>query len=69
LGSRVTVFDNESVIRSLYGGVKEVHERHRHRYEVNPSYVSQLEGKGLRFVGKDEKGERMGILELKGITD
>jgi CTP synthase len=31
---------------------------------VNPAYVSQLESKGLRFIGKDERGERMIILEL-----
>ena len=40
-------------------------ERHRHRYEVNPAYVDQLTAKGLSFVGKDDKGERMEILELK----
>ncbi len=41
-------------------------ERHRHRYEVNPTMVEQLEAKGLRFVGKDETGERMEIVELTG---
>ena len=41
-------------------------ERHRHRYEVNPNMVSDLEDRGLRFVGKDESGQRMEIVELKG---
>ena len=41
-------------------------ERHRHRYEVNPNLVPDLEEKGLRFVGKDESGQRMEIVELKG---
>ena len=41
-------------------------ERHRHRYEVNPTMVEQLEAKGLRFVGKDETGQRMEIVELTG---
>ncbi len=40
-------------------------ERHRHRYEVNPSYIPLLSTHGLHFVGKDDKGERMEILELK----
>ena len=42
-----------------------VDERHRHRYEVNPNMVSDLEDRGLRFVGKDESGQRMEIVELK----
>ena len=40
-------------------------ERHRHRFEVNPEYVEQLTAKGLHFVGKDDTGNRMEILELK----
>ena len=27
-------------------------ERHRHRYEVNPEFVEQIEKAGLQFVGK-----------------
>jgi len=41
-----------------------VEERHRHRYEVNPAYIDQIEEGGLRFSGRDEKGERMEICEL-----
>ncbi len=41
-------------------------ERHRHRYEVNPKFIADLETRGIRFVGKDEKRERMEILELDG---
>lgn len=40
-------------------------ERHRHRYEVNPAYIDTLASHGLTFVGKDDRGERMEILELK----
>ncbi|KAI9501492.1 CTP synthase ura7 [Coemansia sp. RSA 1358] len=71
LGSRPTAFqDNEfartSMIRKLYGSADEVHERHRHRYEVNPEKVKELEAKGMHFVGRDaETGERMEILELE----
>ena len=41
-----------------------VNERHRHRYEINPKYVDRLTKAGLHFVGKDDSGERMEILEL-----
>ena len=55
-----------SKVRALYGGAEKVWERHRHRYEVNPKYVAQLEASGMRFVGRDERGERMQIMELDG---
>lgn len=42
-------------------------ERHRHRYEVNPKYVKELEEKGLKFVGHSTDGQRMEIMELKGM--
>ncbi len=42
-----------------------IHERHRHRYEVNPNYVDQFERAGLHFVGRDVSGKRMEVLELK----
>ena len=54
-----------SRLRALYGSAPQISERHRHRYEVNPTMVDQLEGAGLSFVGKDIKGERMEIIELK----
>ncbi|KAJ1934798.1 CTP synthase ura7, partial [Linderina macrospora] len=71
LGSRPTKFQDSSFaqgskIRKLYGSVDEVHERHRHRYEVNPERVDELEAKGMQFVGRDaDTGERMEILELE----
>lgn len=67
LGLRPTLFqpDSEaSTVRKLYGGGAEVHERHRHRYEINPDYIQRLESGGLRFIGRDDKGERMEIFEL-----
>lgn len=42
-----------------------ISERHRHRYEVNPEYVQVMADHGLEFIGKDESGARMEILELK----
>lgn len=41
-----------------------ISERHRHRYEVNPRYVTQLEQGGLIFSGKSPDGTLMEIAEL-----
>ncbi|KAL7272565.1 CTP synthase ura7 [Rhizina undulata] len=68
LGIRPTIFQEGSEwskIRRLYGEASEILERHRHRYEVNPEYIDKLSDAGLNFVGKDDKGERMEIVELK----
>jgi len=68
LGVRATNFQpgsEWSQLRELYGQVDSIHERHRHRYEVNPKLVEQLSSAGLPFIGKDESGERMEIIELK----
>jgi len=67
LGKRRTTFVSDkvatpSIMRRLYGDVDWVEERHRHRYEVNPNVVPDLEARGLRFVGRDK--DRMEILEL-----
>ncbi|KAL6614917.1 hypothetical protein ACP70R_037187 [Stipagrostis hirtigluma subsp. patula] len=65
LGSRRTFFkvaDCKSA--KLYGNVTYVDERHRHRYEVNPDMVPEFESAGLQFVGKDDTGKRMEIIEI-----
>jgi CTP synthase len=67
LGTRSTHFmpgtENWSKLRALYNGSEVVWERHRHRYEVNPDYIEQLETSGLSFVGKDDTGKRMEVVE------
>merc|ERR1719193_2280767 len=63
LGARICKVKELSLAYRLYNRT-EIIERHRHRYEVNPSYIKQLEKAGLIFSGKDEKGERMEITEL-----
>ncbi|KAG9523419.1 CTP synthase, partial [Aureobasidium melanogenum] len=74
LGLRPTLWQPDSEwsrLRALYAsttsadGQSKILERHRHRYEVNPNYVSTLESKGLNFIGKDETGVRQEIIELK----
>lgn len=67
LGLRPTVFQKnteDSLIRQLYGGNEVIWERHRHRWEINPEYVSKIETAGLRFTGRDGRGERMQVAEL-----
>lgn len=68
LGLRPTHFQEGSEwsrLRKLYQGAPSVNERHRHRYEVNPAYIDKLTAAGLNFIGKDDTGERMEIVELK----
>ncbi|CAG5076102.1 Similar to CTPsyn: CTP synthase (Drosophila melanogaster) [Cotesia congregata] len=66
LGLEAANKSTPSVIKALYGNVDGVEERHRHRYEVNPVFVSNLEAAGLKFVGQDTTGQRMEIIELEG---
>src|SRR5947207_11721744 len=63
LGAHEILIDEGSLAHSLYQK-SGVWERHRHRYEVNPSYITQLISKGLRFSGKSDSNRRMEILEL-----
>ena len=66
LGAKVTPFVTEDCkIKRLYGNPSEVSERHRHRYEVNPELIEEIEAKGMIYVGKDETGQRCEIMELK----
>lgn len=67
LGSRLTVFQSGSTwskVRELYSQKDAISERHRHRYEVNPKYIERINKRGLHFVGTDEDGLRMEIIEL-----
>lgn len=45
--------------------VKNISERHRHRYEFNNKYISILEEKGLVFSGTSPDGQLVEIVELK----
>jgi len=46
-------------------GESVVHERHRHRYEVNPAYHDALSGKGLVFSGLSPDRRLVEIVELE----
>ncbi len=63
LGAHRIIIEEGSLAYKLYKS-KEIVERHRHRWEVNPEYWNILEGNGLVFSGKSPDGRRMEILEL-----
>ncbi|MBS7648962.1 CTP synthase [Candidatus Bathyarchaeota archaeon] len=63
LGTHKIIVKEETLAYQLYGAT-EIYERHRHRYEVNPDYISILERYGLIFSGRSPDGRRMEILEL-----
>jgi CTP synthase len=52
-----------SIAREAYGAAS-IQERHRHRYEINPAYVPQVEAAGMVFSGKSPDGVLMEIAEL-----
>jgi CTP synthase len=63
LGSYVCELKNDTIARKAYGAA-EIVERHRHRYEVNPVYIPDLEKAGFVFSGKSPDGTLMEIGEL-----
>ncbi len=50
---------------SAYGNSKEIFERHRHRYEFNPKFRTELEDKGLVVSGVSPDNTLVEIVELK----
>jgi CTP synthase len=63
LGSYDAVLEKGTIALDAYGKVK-ISERHRHRWEVNPKYIKQIEKAGLTFSGKSPDGKLMEIAEL-----
>lgn len=63
LGEYVCELKKGSVAATAFGSLK-VAERHRHRYEINPDYISKLEEAGLVFSGRSPDGQLMEIAEL-----
>ena len=63
LGAYPCELASNSIAADAYG-TDTISERHRHRYEVNPEYVKQLEDAGLVFSGKSPSGELCEIAEL-----
>ena len=53
----------DSIVAKLYGSAT-IHERHRHRYEVNNAYREKLEETGLVFSGRSPDGNLVEFVEL-----
>ena len=63
LGAYPALLTKGSLVYKAYKKNK-ISERHRHRWEVNPKYISQLEKGGLIFSGKSPDGTLMEVTEL-----
>ena len=64
LGSYPCVLDKNSKAYALYGE-ETIHERHRHRYEVNNDYREVLTKNGMLLSGISPDGRIVEMIELK----
>ena len=62
LGRQECPVEADTLAHSIYGD--HVAERHRHRYEVNNSYVSQFEEKGMVIAARTPKDHLPEIMEI-----
>jgi len=63
LGSYLCELNSKSLSRKLYD-IDKITERHRHRYEVNNSYVKNFQSKGMLVAGINSKENLVEIIEL-----
>ena len=63
LGSYPCVLDKDSKAYELYGE-ETIHERHRHRYEVNNYYREDLQKSGMKLSGLSPDGRIVEMCEL-----
>jgi len=63
LGSYPCVLDKTSVAYKLYGE-ETIHERHRHRYEVNNDYREALVSHGMKLSGISPDGRIVEMIEI-----
>ena len=63
LGSYPCVLDPTSKARELYGS-EEIHERHRHRYEVNNDFRAALTEGGMKLCGTSPDGRIVEMIEI-----
>ena len=64
LGAQTSHLVKNTHAREIYQS-DAIKERHRHRYEVNETYVRQLEAAGLCVSGRCDQGELVEIIELR----
>ena len=63
LGSYEARLKKDTKISKIYNSLK-IHERHRHRYEVNINYRKDFENKGMIFSGLSPDNKLPEIIEL-----
>ena len=64
LGAYPCILDKTTKAYELYGN-EEIHERHRHRYEVNNDFRRILVDKGMTLSGLSPDGRIVEMIELK----
>ncbi len=64
LGSYPCVLTPDSLASRVYEGQSEIHERHRHRYEVNNDYRRVLTEHGMLLSGLSPDGQIVEMCEL-----
>ena len=64
LGSYPCILDKNTKAYELYGD-ETIHERHRHRYEVNNDYREVLRQAGMTLSGISPDGRIVEMIELK----
>ncbi|WP_108649432.1 CTP synthase [Dongshaea marina] len=62
LGSQLCHLEKGSKVHELYGS-SEIHERHRHRYEVNNHFLPKIEEAGLKISGRSADHKLVEIIE------
>ena len=63
LGAQPCTLKKGSNIERIYGS-DQISERHRHRYEFNDTFLSELEDKGLVFSGRSVDGNLVEVVEV-----
>jgi CTP synthase len=66
LGAWTCVLQPDSLASRAYGGMTEISERHRHRYEFNREYEALLTGGGLQISGTTPDSTYVEIVEIPG---
>lgn len=69
LGAQDVQITPDTLAAFLAGGKRSIHERFRHRYEVDPTFIEQLEAGGMIFSGRHPEQPIMQILELPSDPD
>jgi len=65
LGSWDCKITKDSIAYKVYGA-QEIEERHRHRFEFNNAYKSQIEDAGMKATGLNPETELVEIVEIPG---